>query len=133
MAAAVWAWTEPRQGSRSGDFDEKSSRFTIDGLARQGIRGLTTKDTVRKYRNLWQEAIDRELGYQSFDSYCRDRKIPLAKDEIPGAIAAMREAGMGVPAISSATGIPEQTIRDRSPGRANGNRYAEQVNQEPAG
>lgn len=55
-AATVFAWTEPTAGGRpkSGD---KSSLLTISDFAALGIRGLSSRDTVRAYRERWEDAI----------------------------------------------------------------------------
>ena len=55
-AAIVWAYTEPAQGQRTSIKSDGS--LTIDAFAKLGIRGLSSINSVRKYRNRWQEAID---------------------------------------------------------------------------
>jgi phage N-6-adenine-methyltransferase len=58
-AACVWAWTDvgkPGPGQKESS-DEKSSELSITDFAGLGIRGLKTRDSVRKYRNAWQRAI----------------------------------------------------------------------------
>lgn len=59
-AAAVYAWTEPG----TNQFDEvpddfSSGTFTLTGFAKLGIRGLSTRDSVRRYRRAWKRAVDR--------------------------------------------------------------------------
>lgn len=61
LAAAVWAWTESRPGKRS-DLAQKCARFTIKELSEQGVRGLGSRNTVAKYRAVWQSAIDAGLA-----------------------------------------------------------------------
>jgi phage N-6-adenine-methyltransferase len=60
-AAAVYASTEDGQGSNQygSSIDEKSSKLSISDFADLGIRGLSTRDSVRKYRQAWQYAVDR--------------------------------------------------------------------------
>lgn len=58
LAAYVYAWTEDNGRGRPKN-DEKSSFYSIDGFAALGIRGLKTKDSVRKYRKAWAAAIER--------------------------------------------------------------------------
>lgn len=57
-AAVVYAWTEEgKPGPRS---DEKSSDLlSISDFARRKIRGLSTRDSVRTYREAWKAAIVR--------------------------------------------------------------------------
>lgn len=57
-AAIVWAFTYDTGGGRPSKSDEKSPLLTIEDFAKLKIRGLSTRDSVRKYRNRWQEAID---------------------------------------------------------------------------
>ena len=60
-AAIVYAFTEPQQGQRSdldgksskSDLGEKSPKLSIEAFAALGIVGLTTRNTVRAYREAW--------------------------------------------------------------------------------
>lgn len=57
-AACVYAWTEPWDGGgRPSGSGEKSPLLTISDFAALGIRGLTTRNTVRAYRTRWEEAL----------------------------------------------------------------------------
>lgn len=56
-AAVVYAWTEPTDGGRPKS-GEKSS-LTLSDFAALNIRGLTTRDSVRKYRSAWERAMER--------------------------------------------------------------------------
>ncbi len=57
-AAVVWAFTYDTGGGRPKESGDKSSLLTISDFAALGIRGLKTRDSVRKYRSAWQYAID---------------------------------------------------------------------------
>jgi len=52
-AALVWAWTEDGQGRRT-DLGDKSPKLSISGFAALNIRGLSSRNAVRKYRAAWQ-------------------------------------------------------------------------------
>ena len=56
-AAIVWAYT--REGGQ-GEYQQnrKSEVLTTEEFAKLRIRGLTSANSVRKYRIRWQEAID---------------------------------------------------------------------------
>lgn len=56
-SAIVYAYTEPDQGRRT-DLGEKSPRLSFTEFADRGIRGLTTRNSVRKYQEAWQYAVD---------------------------------------------------------------------------
>jgi phage N-6-adenine-methyltransferase len=60
-AAIVWAFT--RDGGQ-GEYQQnvKSDTLTIPEFAAMKIRGLTSHNSVRKYRNRWQEAIDEGIA-----------------------------------------------------------------------
>ena len=62
-ASIVYAFTkEGRPGPRSGE-NSSDLRLSISDFARLGISGLTTRDTVRYYRDNWQAAIlEGEVG-----------------------------------------------------------------------
>lgn len=59
LAAYVFAWTY--EGGNQHDVpDEKSSgKMTLKEFASLDIRGLKSRDAVRKYRRAWQAAIDK--------------------------------------------------------------------------
>jgi hypothetical protein len=64
-AAFVYAWTyegEPGRPSKNGG---KSSQFTLRQFAALGIRGLSDRATVAKYRAAWQGAIDAGLAKET--------------------------------------------------------------------
>lgn len=81
-AAIVFAFVEPSQGKRSDvNFDEKSSKLSLDDFAGLKIRGLSTRDSVRKYRKRWQEAIDdgeAEPTAPGEPSGHVERRVPIA-------------------------------------------------------
>lgn len=66
-AAIVWAYTEDGQGSNQygSSIDEKSPKLSLSDFAALKIRGLSTRDSVRKYRNRWQQAIDEGIAEPS--------------------------------------------------------------------
>lgn len=53
-AAIVYAFTANQQGSQSGS-RKVVNRLGVKEFADLGIAGLTTQDTVRKYRTIWAE------------------------------------------------------------------------------
>jgi hypothetical protein len=56
-AAAVYAWTAPgRGGPRTGS---EVTQLSERAFAELGIRGLSSKTTVRAYRSAWERAIER--------------------------------------------------------------------------
>lgn len=57
-AAVVYAWTEDLDRGRPKN-GEKSSLLSQAEFAALGIRGLSTRDSVRKYRRKWEQAIER--------------------------------------------------------------------------
>lgn len=58
-AAIVYAFTEDQQGKRTDLLPtEVSEVLSIEEFAALGIRGLRTHTSVRKYRRVWQRAID---------------------------------------------------------------------------
>jgi len=59
-AALVWAWTEETKGGRPSKTCPKVGRLSLSEFAALGIRGLTKRDTVAKYRAAWQWAIDAQ-------------------------------------------------------------------------
>ena len=61
-AAIVWAYTYDTGGGRPNKSGEKSPLLTIEDFAALKIRGLSTRNSVRKYRNRWQQAIDEGLA-----------------------------------------------------------------------
>jgi hypothetical protein len=59
-AAAVSAWTEPWAGGGRPPKGITSDAFlTISGFAALGIRGLSSINTVRKFRSAWARAVER--------------------------------------------------------------------------
>ncbi|RTL65868.1 MAG: hypothetical protein EKK42_20190 [Pseudonocardiaceae bacterium] len=61
LAALVWAWCSPQQGSRT-DLRHNCRTLSVEGLSDLGIRGLKSHVTVRRYRSAWQQAIDAGLA-----------------------------------------------------------------------
>lgn len=57
LAAFVWAWTY--EGTNQSD---AGSLLSQREFAQLGVRGLGSRNTVSKYRKLWQAAIDRGLA-----------------------------------------------------------------------
>lgn len=55
-AATVYAWTEPGKGGPRTE--RKSAQLSLRQFAELGLRGLTHLETVRSYRDRWQEAIE---------------------------------------------------------------------------
>ena len=64
-AAVVWAYTYDTGGGRPSKSGKNSPLLTLDEFSKLGIRGLSTRNSVRKYRNRWQEAIDEGLAQPS--------------------------------------------------------------------
>jgi hypothetical protein len=64
-AALVYAYTYDTGGGRPSQKMANSRHFrgqlTIGEFAKRGIRGLTTRDTVRRYRQAWEKAIEERL------------------------------------------------------------------------
>lgn len=60
LAAYVFAWTEDT--GRGGAPRTSVNFFTLGGFAELGIRGLTSRPSVTKYRRAWQAAIDAGLA-----------------------------------------------------------------------
>lgn len=58
-AAAVYAWTEPGKPHFASGEKSPDDRLTIAAFAAFGIRGLSSRDTVRKFRSAWARAIER--------------------------------------------------------------------------
>lgn len=54
------------------------------------------------------------LGYESWDAYCAEEfpttHLKLPREERPEAVASLREAGLSIPAIASATGLGVGTV-----------------------
>src|SRR5690606_35498259 len=61
LAAAVWAWTYDAGRGRPAKM-LNSEHLSIAEFARLGIRGLSSRNTVAKYRAIWQSAIDAGLA-----------------------------------------------------------------------
>jgi hypothetical protein len=61
-AAIVWAWTEEGINQHNLPEQKYSGRLSISDFAALKIRGLSTRNSVRKYRQRWQEA--HSLGRQ---------------------------------------------------------------------
>ncbi|CPR33704.1 Uncharacterised protein [Mycobacteroides abscessus] len=55
-AALVWAFTQEGKPGPPGD-RTTSGPISINDFTRQGISGLKSKETVRKYRRAWSKAI----------------------------------------------------------------------------
>ena len=55
-AAIVFAFVTPQQGSRTSASSRKG--LSVGDFIALGVRGLTTYDSVRRYRSAWQAAID---------------------------------------------------------------------------
>ena len=58
-AAAVYAWTEPGKPHFASGEKSPDDRLTIAAFAALGIRGLSSRDTVRKFRSAWARAVER--------------------------------------------------------------------------
>jgi DNA N-6-adenine-methyltransferase (Dam) len=59
-AAAVYSWTMPWAGGGRPPKGITSDAFlTISGFAALGIRGLSSINTVRKFRSAWARAVER--------------------------------------------------------------------------
>lgn len=65
-AAIVWAYvTDEDRGGRptkDGENLSKSAQVSISDFSQLGIRGLSTRKSVSKYRQRWQKAIDDGLA-----------------------------------------------------------------------
>lgn len=59
-AAAVYSWTMPwAGGGRPPKGITSDALLTISGFAALGIRGLSSINTVRKFRSAWARAVER--------------------------------------------------------------------------
>lgn len=56
-AAAVYAWTEPGEPHFASGEKSSDGRLTLSAFAELEIRGLSSRDSVRKYRGAWEAAI----------------------------------------------------------------------------
>lgn len=88
-AAIAWVSTyEPKPGRRSKTDEASSDEFpmTFVEFANLGIPGLSSRDSVRKYRAAWVWAIDEGLAeeFKAGDEYA----LPsISWDEYPGPVA----------------------------------------------
>jgi phage N-6-adenine-methyltransferase len=57
-AAIVYAYTEPGEPHFASGEKSSDGKLTLSDFADLGLRGLKTRDSVRKYRNAWQLAVD---------------------------------------------------------------------------
>ena len=60
-AAVVWAFTEPGTNQHKVPVKKFTGSLTITDFAALGIRGLSSRPSVIKYRQAWQHAIDEGL------------------------------------------------------------------------
>jgi hypothetical protein len=85
-AAIVWAFTTndgPGQPPKNALEVVHSFPMPVREFARQGFKGLVSQDTVRKYRQAWQSAID--AGHvTSVAPGDTDVELPPAEFEWPG-------------------------------------------------
>lgn len=58
-AAIVYAYTEEVGAGRPRKNEQKSPFLNLEEFAELGIRGLKTRNSVRKYRQAWQYAMDQ--------------------------------------------------------------------------
>jgi hypothetical protein len=57
-AAIVWAFTEPGEPHFASVKKLTDGKLTITDFATLGIRGLSSRPSIIKYRSAWQTAID---------------------------------------------------------------------------
>jgi N6-adenosine-specific RNA methylase IME4 len=96
-AACVYAWTYDTGGGRPSKTDEKSPLLNISEFAARSIRGLSSRDAVRAYRDAWTFAIERGwaepvapgqhvgLPEQIF-TFIRPVKPPAVTPELPAGV-----------------------------------------------
>lgn len=89
-------------------------------LTRKQARELT--DRIRAgvtnllpiIKEAFEGRADRAMGYDSWNAYCdaelRGLRVPVSVEERRAAVAELREAGMSIPAIASATGASVGTV-----------------------
>jgi len=58
-AAVVYAWTYEGVNQYEVPDEKSPGTKSISDFAALGIRGLSTRDSVRKYRRKWEQAIER--------------------------------------------------------------------------
>jgi phage N-6-adenine-methyltransferase len=61
-AAYVYAMTEETEGGRPSKTCSKVSRLSMSEFTKLGIRGLSSRNTVAKYRKAWEQAIEIGLA-----------------------------------------------------------------------
>lgn len=64
-AAIVWAWTEPGDPHFASGEKSSDGKLSLSDFASLKIRGLATRDSVRKYRRAWEKAIEDGLAQPS--------------------------------------------------------------------
>lgn len=62
LAATVWAWTYEGTNQHAAPGKKFPGTFSISEFAELGIRGLSSRPAVRKYRAAWQAAIDHGIA-----------------------------------------------------------------------
>ena len=82
-AAMVYAYTRDGEhgDNRYTKIEANSSLYTCRGFAELGIRGLKSKDTVRKYRRAWQQAVDEGLTDEAEPGL--EARLPSAPFQMP--------------------------------------------------
>lgn len=58
LAAAVWAWTYEGTNQHGEPGKKLPGTYSISEFASLGVRGIGSRPTVRRYRSIWQSAID---------------------------------------------------------------------------
>lgn len=61
LAAYVHAWTYETKGGRPPETGKKVDRFSCTEFSQLGVRGLSSKPSVTKYRRAWSAAIEQGL------------------------------------------------------------------------
>lgn len=91
------------------DFTEAEAREHTDGL-RMSLQMVWNEITEAYVRG-----AHRALGYDSWDDYCRaefgSSRLSLPREERAEAVRSLRESGLSLRAISSATGADVKTVR----------------------
>jgi len=121
LAAAVWAWTYEGKAGRPSKSVEKStdSRYTITAFAGLGIRGLRSKDSVIKYRRIWQSAIDAgEATEVKPGDTITEPKVPFGLIGEDGPEKAPESSAEPRSARGRASGTGEQSSEPQEPAQA---------------
>jgi transposase len=97
--------------------DKKAARALTDRI-KAALEG-----TWQLVREAYEERAWAALGHSSWDDYCTEEfgtlRIRLPREERSEVVASLREAGMSVRAIASATGYDGKTIRNDLAGEEN--------------